>query len=93
MVKLKPDLENEGTIVELSPADNHEGHVEAQIKVVKERVRCITHSLSYVMRRALLIAYVLYCVSRMNFVTTRNSTDNISPFEKFYNRKSTRKNI
>ena len=52
-----------------------------------KRVRCITHSPPYVMCRALLIACVLYCVSRMNFVTTRNSTDNISPCEKFYNKK------
>ena len=37
------------------------------------------------MCRNLLIACVLHCVSRMNFVATRNSTDNISPFTKFYN--------
>ena len=85
--KLLPYTNSEEIVVETSPPDNHDSHVEVQIKVIKERVRSIEHSLPYVKCRKLLIACVLYCVSRMNFVSTRNSADNVSPFTKFYNEK------
>ena len=83
--KLRSEINGNGMVLETSPPDNHDSHVESQIGVIKQRVRCIENSLPYVMCRSLLIAAVIYCVSRMNFVSTRNSTDNISPFTKFYN--------
>ena len=80
-------IKSEEIVVEISPPDNHNSHVEVQIKVIKERVRSTEHSLPYVMCMKLFIVCVLCYVSRMNFVSTRNSTDDVSPFTKFYNEK------
>ena len=45
LTKLKDEINSGGILLETTPPNNHDSHIEVQIKVTKERVRSIENSL------------------------------------------------
>ena len=60
---------------------------ERSIRTIKERVRGIVNTLPYRVTTVLLGLLVLFCVSRLNMMPTAVDDTNVSPWERFYQRK------
>jgi hypothetical protein len=60
-----------GALCEQKPHGTHVEVAERKQRLIKERARCIIHSLWFKMSIDLVVMLVYYCVSRINMMPTR----------------------
>jgi hypothetical protein len=81
-------LEGAGMTVEHSPPNKHVHKIEVTIRVMKERVRALLHSLPYILPKKLIPSLVLFVAARLNASPCGTRVDPTPPREIFLNRKS-----
>ena len=85
--KMGDDLRRDGVVIDTAGPGQHVPVVERMNQTVKKIVRSYVHSLPYVMTSVILIACVLFSVSRVNMHPNSQSLDKTCPFEQFTGRK------
>ena len=84
---IRTDLERRGHVFAPAGPGQHVPVVERMIQTVKKSVRAHVHDLPFVMSRIILKYCVIFCVSRINMLSSGSGSDGISPLEQFSGRK------
>ena len=83
IVKIIPDLNNLGMIVNPAGPGDHVPRIERNIRTIKERVRCHVTTSPFNYCKLILMWCVLFCVQRLNMEVKTNNVDHISPREHY----------
>ena len=82
-----------GALCEQKPHGTHVEVAERKQRLIKERARCVIHSLWFKMSINLVVMLVYYCVSRINMMPTRRHENRMSSREAFLGRKLSARDI
>ena len=82
-----------GAQCEQKPHGTHVEVAERKQRLIKERARCVIHSLWFKMSINLVVMLVYYCVSRINMMPTRRHENRMSSREAFLGRKLSARDI